>query len=341
LQKTQVSQTSQVMQNSQKSTQKLTYAQKAAQVTDANANANIKTNVNANIKTNVNANAGEWNLIIKKFSPKSQEISYRERRLIVDFKNENWTLKTMKMRDSMNNTLKKAKIDLRVVTIVKTLKKNNIALTILKKYIAEVLLAQRAIWKHVFDVKSIKKDEKWHKIVIHSLKIEIFNMKIEMKFLRIELKKYNSELKLIINSIWLSKDGNKARKNHASMILTFKIEAEAQRHLKKRLLAARSTYWTVEYRDYRSNDQCQKCQTFEHLQNKCNRSSRCLYCERNHQIWNHKCQLFMCKDEQSCNHMISRCCNCQNAHFANSAMCETYQTAQSISSQKDHLVTKL
>ncbi len=65
----------------QKPTQKLTYAQKAAQVTDANA----KTNTNANM----NANAGEWNLIIKKFSPKSQEISYRERRLIVNFKNEN------------------------------------------------------------------------------------------------------------------------------------------------------------------------------------------------------------------------------------------------------------
>ncbi len=84
LQKTQVSQTSQVMQNSQKSTQKLTYAQKAAQVTSANANANTNANTNANM----NANADEWNLIIKKPSPKSQEISYRERRLIVTSKND-------------------------------------------------------------------------------------------------------------------------------------------------------------------------------------------------------------------------------------------------------------
>ncbi len=155
-----------------------------------------------------------------------------------------------------------------------------------KKYIAKALLKQRNIWKHIFKVKSIKKNEKWYKIVIHSLKINIFNMKIEMKYLRIELKKYNSELKLIINSIWLSKGENKARKNHALTILTFKIEAEAQRHLKKWLLAARSTYQTVEYQDYWSNDQCQKCQTFKHLQNKCNRSSRCVYCERNHQIIN-------------------------------------------------------
>jgi len=68
----------------------------------------------------VNANAGEWNLIIKKFSSKSQEISYHKRRFIVNLKNENWTLKTMKMRDLMNNTLKKTKIDLIVVMIVKT-----------------------------------------------------------------------------------------------------------------------------------------------------------------------------------------------------------------------------
>jgi len=51
----------------------------------------------------------------------------------------------MKMRDSMNNTLKKAKIDLIVVMIVKMQKENNIVLTVSKKYTANVLLAQRAI----------------------------------------------------------------------------------------------------------------------------------------------------------------------------------------------------
>ncbi len=86
--------------------------------------------------------------------------SYHERRFIVNLKNENWTLKMMKMRDSMNNALKKTKIDLIVIMIVKMQKKNNNVLMILKIYIADVLLAQRAIWKHVFDVKSIKKDEK-------------------------------------------------------------------------------------------------------------------------------------------------------------------------------------
>ncbi len=144
------------------------------------------------------------------------------------------------MRDSMNNALKKAKIDLIIIMIVKMQKKNNIVLRILKKYIANILLAQRAIWKHVFDVKSIKKDEKWHKIVIHSLKIEIFKMKTEMKNLKTELEFFNLELKLIINFIWLFKSENRSRNRHASTILAFKTEAEAQRYLKKRLVTAKS-----------------------------------------------------------------------------------------------------
>ena len=81
-------------------------------------------------------------------------------------------------------------------------------------------------------------------------------MKTEMKNLKIELKSFNFKLKLIINFIWLSKSENQLRNKHALMILAFKIETEVQRHLKKWLLAARSTYQTVEYRDYWSNDQC-------------------------------------------------------------------------------------
>ena len=211
----QSSQTTQDKQMKQRSASKLTYAQKTVQSADAN------------IKANANAKASEWNLVIKKLSSKSQKISYRERRLIVTSKNENWILQTIKMRNAVNNALKKTKSDIIVATVTKTQRNTNIALMILEKYIAKALLEQRNIWKHIFEVKSIKKNEKWYKIVIHSLKINIFNMKIEMKYLKIELKKYNSELKLIINSIWLSKGKNKARKNYASTILTFKIEVEA------------------------------------------------------------------------------------------------------------------
>ncbi len=107
------------------------------------------------------------------------------------------------------------------------------------------------------------------------------------------------------------------------------------------LLFAKSTYQMIEYWDYWLSNQYQKCQTFKHLQNKCNESSRCLFCERNYLTWKHKCQLSTCEDKQSCNHMIFKCCNCQNVHFANNIMCKTYQTAQSINLQKDYLVTKL
>jgi len=49
----------------------------------------------------------------------------------------------MKMQDLMNNALKKMKINLIIIMIVKMQKKNNIVLMILKKYTANILLAQR------------------------------------------------------------------------------------------------------------------------------------------------------------------------------------------------------
>jgi len=49
------------------------------------------------------------------------------------------------MRNSMNNALKNAKVNLIVITVVKMQKKSNIVFIRLKKYIADVLLMQRAI----------------------------------------------------------------------------------------------------------------------------------------------------------------------------------------------------
>jgi len=51
----------------------------------------------------------------------------------------------MEMRELVNNALKNAKIDLVVATVAKTQKGNNIVLTVLEKYTADALLAQRAI----------------------------------------------------------------------------------------------------------------------------------------------------------------------------------------------------
>ncbi len=51
----------------------------------------------------------------------------------------------MKMRNAVNNALKKAKSDIIVATVAKTQRGNNIALTVSEKYIAEALLKQRDI----------------------------------------------------------------------------------------------------------------------------------------------------------------------------------------------------
>jgi len=51
----------------------------------------------------------------------------------------------MKMRNAVNNALKKAKSDITVATVTKTQRDNNIALMISEKYIAKALLKQKDI----------------------------------------------------------------------------------------------------------------------------------------------------------------------------------------------------
>ncbi len=51
----------------------------------------------------------------------------------------------MKMRNAVNNALKKTKSDIIVATMIKTQRDNNIALIISEKYIAKALLKQRNI----------------------------------------------------------------------------------------------------------------------------------------------------------------------------------------------------
>ncbi len=73
--------------------------------------------------------------------------------MIVTSKNENWILQAIKMRNAVNNALKKAKSDIIVTTVIKIQRDNNIALMISEKYIAKALLEQKDIWKHIFEVK--------------------------------------------------------------------------------------------------------------------------------------------------------------------------------------------
>ncbi len=49
------------------------------------------------------------------------------------------------MRNAVNNALKKAKSDIKVATVTKTQRDNNIALMISEKYITKALLKQRDI----------------------------------------------------------------------------------------------------------------------------------------------------------------------------------------------------
>jgi len=61
----------------------------------------------------------------------------------------------MKMRNAVNNALKKAKSDIIVATVAKTQRDNNIALTISEKYIAEAL--RKEIYESIYSKSKVSR----------------------------------------------------------------------------------------------------------------------------------------------------------------------------------------
>ena len=300
---------------------KLSYAQHAAK--------------NGPNEVNLSSNGAPWQTVSRKVAPQSTASTFRDRRVIITPEADFNIVNYMEVRNQVNTALRKAGSKVMISQVAKTQRGKNLSLTTTEQFTAKDLLDQRAHWEGLFSAKSMVKDTKWHKVIMHTLPTEVFNNQNGLKLLRDELELFNPGLKLVRDPIWLSTEENRMVKHHASAIIAFNTEEEARKALRCRLVAAGSSFRTSEYREYKASDQCQKCQSYGHLQNKCNKSSKCRYCAKDHLTWEHKCN--QCMDKQPCMHTIPRCINCEKAHVANSPQCEFFRVNQPMSFSGDHL----
>jgi len=66
--------------------------------------------------------------------------------------------------------------------------------------------------------------------------------------------------------------------------------------------------------------QCQKCQSFRHLNNYCHKSAICELCAESHSIKQHSCN--MCKAKGTCNHLQLKNSNCCETYSASFKVCK-------------------
>ena len=282
-----------------------------------------------------------WTKVTEKAQKQSakttSETIYRDRQLLLVPKNAVTTVNSIVYRDIINNALKEAKIDNVLVTTVTAFRTEvSIVVTTAEENTAEDLLQHKAIWEPKLNLTQVRKNKKWHKMVLHELLTAIFNNKEGLKLLHTEVKLFNKELKLVTEPVWLSTEENRQNKAHSSAVIAFATQEEVQKALRTKIMIAEISVCTAEYTDNKPYDQCQKCQGFEHTYQKCVNQTKCQICAESHHTKTHTCQI--CKNEQQvCEHTVLKCANCKEAHKINSAVCETFKSVKSHSSSADSL----
>ncbi|SLM38799.1 hypothetical protein LPUS_09148 [Lasallia pustulata] len=143
----------------------------------------------------------------KAAKPKSKvtaESLYRGRQLLLTPKTAVTSVNSIAYRNTINNALKQAKINNVLVSTVAVSRTGaSIVVTTAEGNTAEDLLKHKAIWELELDLAQIKKNNKWHKLLLHGLPTAVFNTKDGLEMLQEEVELFNKGIKLVTKPVWL------------------------------------------------------------------------------------------------------------------------------------------
>ena len=165
-----------------------------------------KTNKNNNNNSNAN-----------KFDNTNDFKAIKSRRLIITPKAQIGDIDSLLLRNQINSLFKDAKLTIVVNTVEKSKTGQKIVLTTSPDNTAEDLLNNKSIWEHLFDPRTVRKDESWFKVVAHGVNIATFDE--NMQYLQDEIQKFNSNMQLCDVPRWLARDRH--NKIKSSVVLTF------------------------------------------------------------------------------------------------------------------------
>ena len=194
----------------------------------ATSNSENWTTVSRSKKSNTNSNSN-------KFDNTDDFNAIKSRRLIITPKAQIGDIDLLLLRNQINSLFKDAKLTIVVNTVEKSKTGQNIVLTTSPENTAEDLLNNKSIWEHLFDPRTVRKDESWFKVIAHGINIATFDE--NMQYLQDEIQKFNSNMQLCDIPRWLARD--RQYKIKSSVVLTFNDRNMALNALKGVNIAGR------------------------------------------------------------------------------------------------------
>ncbi len=282
----------------------------------------------------------------KKQTQIQNQNDYEAKRLILHVKAEMWkNFNSYNLRNQINDAfLQKENITNPVIASVTRSRAGfSIVLTTMSEYNADFLLEKQQIWEEIFsqNIKSVEKNIKWHKIIVHEVSILSFSSSDDLTIFRNEIEIFNSDFKLLRDSNWLSSEENRQKKRHASIVFAVDNAEQAQKAIKKKLYIAELQLVAESYKSAETKTQCQKCQKLEHSTKHCINQECCQICAEKHYTKHHKCHICQIV-EIECSHSKLKCRNCDENHKSNSQICSIWekQASLSVSSAKSDVAMK-
>lgn len=208
-----------------------------------------------------------------------------------------------------------------VNTVTKTLSQNLVVSTT-SQFSADFLLEKESIWKHLIPFQSAKKDETWHKVVLHGIPTADFNVPHGMELVIEEIKTFNKGLTPVGTPYWLTTPDKRANQRAGSVVVAFATANEASQAIRNRVYIAGISVRVEKLHSTAATTQCSNCQGFGHLENHCKYPSSCQLCGENHATKQHLCKTCSVKGAR-CPHLVPQCTNCKESHTADHKACET------------------
>src|SRR6266536_3000142 len=184
---------------------------------------------------------------------------------------------------------------------------------------AKYLVEKKEIWKNIIPHQKIYTDEKWAKIVIHTVPIRPFSTDDGLYLLGQEIETFNPEIKLMKTPQWLSSEKNRVNKLHRSVVVQLKDQEMTEKAIKFRLFLNRTSVKAEKYRHQAI--QCQKYQKFGYLTRECRSNHKCQICAEEHPTKAHKCDIYKVQNNIY-PHSAFKCANYGENHRTNSPKCE-------------------
>jgi hypothetical protein len=192
----------------------------------------------------------------------------------------------------------------------------------------------KAIRKHDPGIVDLQTNEDWSRVKVHGIELGRYGKSPDgLQMLRQEIEAENPGVIVPMAVQWIKpwKQINERWQageiKASSAVVVIRDRESAEKTLTTGLKVAGKRYDCERYERVGADTQCRNCCEWGHIEARCPLAvigtAKCSYCAGSHRTESHQCTVTDCMAAKgkACQHIIPKCANCDESHFAHNNVC--------------------